>query len=96
MVSGGNGKRIKVQHQVWQNAVAFETYDANGNLLRISMGGLGEDSETEYNFTQVLWPETATEQAAYIMAVGWDGTRVKCYEKQQLLTGKIEMPNWFT
>ena len=82
MVSGGNGKRIKVQHQVWQNAVAFETYDANGNLLRISMGGLGEDSETEYNFTQVLWPETATEQAAYIMAVGWDGTRVKCYEKQ--------------
>ena len=74
--------RIKVMHDVWKNAVAFETYDAEGNLLRISMGGLGEDTDDGYKFTQVLWPQTSTEKAAYIMAVGWDGTRIKCYEKQ--------------
>ena len=73
--------RIKVMHDVWKNAVAFETYDAEGKLLRISMGGLGEDTDNGYKFTQVLWPQTETEKAAYIMAVGWDGTRIKCYEK---------------
>ena len=82
VVPAGNAKRIKVSHDVWKNAVAFETYDAEGNLLRISMGGLGEDTDTEYKFTQVLWPNTNSEKAAYIMAVGWDGTRIKCYEKQ--------------
>ena len=73
--------RIKVMHNVWKNAVAFETYDAEGKLLRISMGGLGEDTDNGYSFTQVLWPQSSTEKAAYIMAVGWDGTRIKCYEK---------------
>lgn len=73
--------RIKVMHDVWKNAVAFETYDAEGKLLRISMGGLGEDTDNGYKFTQVLWPQSSTEKAAYIMAVGWDGTRIKCYEK---------------
>lgn len=81
-VAAGNSRRIKVSHEVWKNAVAFETYDAEGNLLRISMGGLGEDTDAEYKFTQMLWPETVTEQSAYIMAVGWDGTRIKCYEKR--------------
>lgn len=82
VVPAGDAKRIKVSHDVWKNAVAFETYDAEGNLLRISMGGLGEDTDAGYKFTQVLWPETDSEKAAYIMAVGWDGTRIKCYEKQ--------------
>lgn len=71
--------RVRVQHSVWQNAVAFETYDADGHLLRISMQGLGAASGSN-TYTQVLWPQTATEKAAYIMAVGWDGTRIKCYE----------------
>lgn len=81
VVPAGGAQRIKVMHDVWKNAVAFETYDAEGNLLRISMGGLGEDTDSEYKFTQVLWPQTASEQADYIMAVGWDGTRIKCYQK---------------
>ena len=80
-IQDGSLTRIKVSHDVWQNVVAFETYDADGHLLRISMGGLGEASETGYSYTQVLWPQTETEKAAYIMAVGWDGTRIKCYEK---------------
>ncbi len=70
---------VKVLHSKWKNVVAFETYDADGNLLRISMQGLGGDNANTY--TQVMWPNSSTEKAAYIMAVGWDGTRLKCYEE---------------
>lgn len=67
--------RIQVDGNVWQNAVGFETYDADGNLLHISMYGLGAAQQSS-RYTQVLW----NSSAAYIMAVGYDGTRVKCYE----------------
>lgn len=73
------GSRIQVSHSVWKNAVAFETYDANGNLLRISMQGLGGPQGSN-PYTQVLWPSSIQERSAYIMAVGWDGTRIKCYQ----------------
>ena len=68
---------IKVDHNVWKNTVAFETYDKDGKLLRISMHGLGEDDQNKDRYTKVMFPEGS----AYIEAVGWDGTRMKCYEK---------------
>lgn len=74
----GNG-RIQVDNTVWKNAVAYETYDSAGNLLRISMFGLGAPQKSN-RYTQVLWPNTSSEKAAYIMAVGFDGKRVKCYQ----------------
>ncbi len=70
------GVFIRVDNSVWKNAVGYETYDAAGNLLRISMFGLG-DSATSSRYTRVLWPEGAS----YIMAVGYDGQRVKCYQE---------------
>ncbi len=75
----GSG-RIRVEHSAWQNAVAFETYDENDNLLRITMQGLNSP-EGRTTYTEVLFPNTTTERAAYIKAVGWDGTRVVCYRK---------------
>ena len=66
---------VQVSHNAWKNVVAFETYDANGKLIRISMQGLGSDGGN--TFTKVMFPEGS----AYIMAVGWDGPRMKCYEK---------------
>lgn len=74
-----NGNFITVQHSVWQNVVAFETYDKNDKLIRITMQGLGGPDNAN-TYTQVLWPQSVVESSAYIMAVGWDGTRVKCYE----------------
>ena len=73
--SHNNTPYIKVNHKQWKNTVAFETYDAEGNLLRISMHGLGGDDND--NYTMVMFPQNS----AYIMAVGWDGKRVKCYQK---------------
>ncbi|MDO4930476.1 MAG: M60 family metallopeptidase [Bacteroidales bacterium] len=67
--------RIQVDGSVWTNAVGYETYDADGNLLYITMYGLGAGQQTS-RYTQVLWDDSS----AYIMAVGYDGTRYKCYE----------------
>lgn len=75
-----NGYRyIKVDHRFWKNAVAYETYDRDGRLLRISMYGLGAPANSFSPYTMVLWPRTAQEQSAYVMAVSWDGKRVRCY-----------------
>ena len=77
-VSGG---KVTVQHSVVKHAVAFETYNASGELLRITMYGLGSDNN--HSYTQVLYPKSSNTalSAAYIMAVGYDGTRIKIYEE---------------
>lgn len=72
--------KVVVDHNIVKNAVAFETYTADHRLLRITMYGLG--SNDAHTITRVLYP-AATETspaAAYIMAVGYDGTRMKIYE----------------
>ncbi|MDO4931010.1 MAG: M60 family metallopeptidase [Bacteroidales bacterium] len=68
--------RIQVDGNVWKNAVGYETYDSEGNLLYITMYGLGASQQTS-RYTQVLWDSSSD----YIMAVGYDGTRYKCYER---------------
>lgn len=72
-----SGNFVKIDHSAWKNAVAFETYNSDGKLLRISMQGLGGPDNAN-TYTYALWP--TSESPAYIMAVGWDGTRLKCYE----------------
>ncbi|MCR5820778.1 MAG: M60 family metallopeptidase [Bacteroidaceae bacterium] len=71
-----SGSFVKVDHNYWKNAVAFETYDSKDSLIRISMYGLG--SNDTHSYTQVLYP--SADDAAYIMAVGYDGSRICCYE----------------
>lgn len=75
-----NGK-VKVLHSQVKNAVAFETYNSAGELIRITMYGLG--SNDAHDHTYVLYPGSSEESkaASYIMAVGYDGTRQKIYEK---------------
>ena len=79
-----NGSKVVVQHSAVKNAVAFETYNGKGELLRITMYGLGSDDN--HSYTQVLYPtnSNAEQSSAYIMAVGYDGTRVKIYEEGKL------------
>lgn len=71
-----SGTRVRVDNQVWTGAVGYETYDASGTLLHLSMFGLG-DSQMSSRYTYVLFPSNAS----YIMAVGYDGKKVKVYEK---------------
>ena len=89
-----NGK-VKVDHKKVKNAVAFETYNAKDSLIRITMYGLGSDDA--HSFTMVLYP-SATEESdasAYIMAVGYDGTRTKIYEKSNFQKG-LEANKFYT
>ena len=76
-----NGNKVKVLHSAVKNAVAYETYNSKGELLRITMYGLGSDDQ--HSYTQVLYPTSkdADQSSAYIMAVGYDGTRIKIYEE---------------
>ena len=85
-----SGNKVKVQHSKVKNAVAFETYNAVGQLIRITMYGLGSDDA--HSFTQVLYPKGGSlmDAAAYIVAVGYDGTRKHIYEDAQGLE-KMQM-----
>lgn len=71
-----SGSKVKVLHSKVKNAVAYETYNAEDSLIRITMYGLGSDAN--HTYTQVLYP--SAEGAAYIMAVGYDGERKKVFE----------------
>lgn len=72
-----HGTYVTVQNSVWQNAVAFETYDAEGKMIAISMYGLGHSADiNNITATDVIYPAGAAE----IKAVSWDGQRVTCYK----------------
>ncbi|MBR5511492.1 MAG: M60 family metallopeptidase [Bacteroidaceae bacterium] len=84
--SYSNGK-VKVLHSAVKNAVAFETYNSADSLIRITMYGLGSDDA--HSYTQVLYPGSSegAEAAAYIVAVGYDGTRSRIYENTNIQKG---------
>ena len=71
-----SGTFVTVTHAKWPGAVGFETYDADGNCTAITMYGLG-DTQLKADKTKVLYPTGSK----YIMAVGYDGTKIKIYEK---------------
>lgn len=91
-----NGK-VTVQHSAVKNAVAFETYNSNDSLLRITMYGLG--SNDAHSFTQVLYPAGTTDSeadaSAYIVAVGYDGTRKKIYSHMNIVKS-LEANKFYT
>ena len=82
-----NGDKVIIQHSVAQNAVAFETYNQNDELIRITMYGLGSDDA--HSYTQVLFPSGA----AYIMAVGYDGTREVVYRTDGYVLRQEDLDN---
>ena len=82
-----SGIFVKVQHSVVQNAVAFETYNNNRELVRITMYGLGGDDD--HSFTQVLFPS----EGDYIQAVGYDGTRKTIYSRSSIVWSLSDLSN---
>ena len=73
------GTSVTVDGSVWQNAVAFETYDASGKMVAISMYGLGGgDNIKNVRYTSVLFPKGSKT----VKAVSWNGERAVCYEAE--------------
>ena len=77
----GNGT-VRVEHSKVKNAVAYETYDGYGNLTHITMYGLNTERDTHID-TKVLF----TGNSAYIVAVGYDGTRKMIYGQASEVKG---------
>lgn len=72
--NSGNGfvkeeGKIVVDNELWENAVAFETY-ADEKLVKVAFVGAGSD---DLKTTVVHFPEGATS----VKAVGWDGERIE-------------------
>ena len=68
---------IMVTNASCPGAVGYNTYDSKGNLLHISMFGLGDSSQSD-EYTYVLWED----DASYITAVGYDGSEAVIYRKE--------------
>ncbi|MCT2560507.1 M60 family metallopeptidase [Chryseobacterium herbae] len=63
---------LTVQHSVWKNAVAYETFNANNQLIYVSVIGTGD---TTNQTTKVYYPSNA----AAVYAVGYDGQKILVY-----------------
>ena len=72
--SGSN--YICVQNSEWPGAVGYETYNANDEHVANTVFGYNDKARST-KYTYVKWPAGAS----YIMAVGYDGTKVKIYQK---------------
>lgn len=66
---------LRIDHATWKNAVAFEAYDAEGAVVRITMSGTGTKDNA---FTLAKYPADAT----CLKAVSWDGKRTVIYGKK--------------
>jgi len=84
---------LKIDHTVWKNAVAFETYDSAGALIHVSIRGTGDITLGHSN---VLYADTTYQ----VYAVGFDGQRILVFpkntsaNKQRIIkTGLLLFPN---
>lgn len=67
-----NANFLTVQHSEWKNAVAFETFNAQNELIFASIRGTCDESNQT---TKVYYPTNATS----VYAVGFDGQRILVY-----------------
>lgn len=75
-------RHLSIDHNVWKNAVAFETYDLEGSLIHVATTATGDLSGQT---TNVQYPDSALN----VFAVGYDGTRLLVYPKQIIKTANL-------
>ena len=68
----GQQRSLIIPATQWANAVAFEVYNAAGELIRICLRGLNQQDNQS---TEVFLPENASQ----VMAVQWNGKRYCIY-----------------
>ncbi|MDN5422934.1 MAG: M60 family metallopeptidase, partial [Chryseobacterium sp.] len=77
---------LTVQHSVWKNAVAYETFNANNQLIYVSVMGTGDTSNQT---TKVYYPSNATA----VYAVGYDGRKILVYPVSTLSVAEVKNSN---
>lgn len=86
-----NGNYLTADHAEWHNAVAYETFDSNNELIYVSISGSGDPSN---QFTQVYYPSNALA----VYAVGFDGQKILVFPadlsvEESALSNLIVYPN---
>lgn len=92
-----SGSYLTVQHSEWKNAVAYETYSEENELIFVSISGTGDlNNQT----TRVYYPtNSGSFNAGSVYAVGFDGTRKLVYpdnlnlNEQDLISDLKVYPN---
>ncbi|KMQ65147.1 hypothetical protein ACM46_13255 [Chryseobacterium angstadtii] len=74
---------LTVQHSTWKNAVAYETFNANNELIYVSVTGTGD---TTNQTTKVYYPSNA----ASVYAVGYDGQKILVYPAMTLTAKEVK------
>ncbi|KUJ53069.1 M60 family metallopeptidase [Chryseobacterium sp. JAH] len=77
---------LTVQHSVWQNAVAYETFNANNEIIYISVSGTGDITNQT---TKVYYPSNAVA----VYAVGYNGQKILVYPTSVLSITEMETSN---
>ncbi len=75
---------LLIDHQVWKNAVAYETYDTTGQLVHVTISGTGDLS---LQTTRVAYPADAGK----VYAAGYDGTRIQVYPEETVSAYHAEL-----
>jgi len=75
-------RHLNIDHEIWKNSVAFETYDISDNLIHVAINSTGDLSG---NKTIVQYPENALN----VFAVGFDGVKILVYPKQIVGTNEV-------
>lgn len=74
-----NGQYLSVQHSIWKNVVAFETFNTEGELIYVSIVGTGDLS---LQTSKVYYPTNALK----VYAVGFDGQKILVYPNEMNTT----------
>ncbi len=82
------GQFLLVDNSQWNNAVAFETYNANNQLISVSIVGTGDTSLAN---TYVDFPANAQK----VYAVGYNGQKILVYPAAVLGTSEASENNQF-
>ncbi|WNI35436.1 T9SS type A sorting domain-containing protein [Chryseobacterium sp. SG20098] len=77
IVNNAQGQFLLVNNSKWNNAVAFETYDAGDQLISVSIVGTGD---TTLANTYVDFPSNALK----VYAVGYNGQKILVYPANTL------------
>jgi hypothetical protein len=72
IITNAEGQFLLVENSQWANAVAFETYDANNQLVSVSIVGTGDTTLAK---TYVDFPSNSQK----VYAVGYNGQKILVY-----------------
>lgn len=86
LINNAQGRFLLVNNSQWSNAVAFETYDTNNQLISVSIVGTGD---TTLANTYVDFPSNAVK----VYAVGYDGQKILVYPTNMLGVNDIKVNN---